>query len=204
MVFVGQDEGPGAHNKWFFGYGGQELFFYFYGPSVGPHLEAAAYVNLVTNQWYHLALAKGSGVYRAYVNASQLSVEPSGLPVPVVNAPLTIGQAQDFFMAGSLDEISIYNRALAASEIQAIYNAGEKGKCGLETGAPISLQAEVGAGRKVIILITGGQVGATLTVEASADLKQWSPIGTVLKSAGTDRFTDPAPVLPAARYYRVK
>ena len=28
----------------------------------------------------------------------------------------------------------LYNRALAASEIQAIYNAGEQGKCGLESG----------------------------------------------------------------------
>src|SRR2546425_64770 len=30
---------------------------------------------------------------------------------------------------GGLDEVSIYNRALSASEIQAIYNAGGAGKC---------------------------------------------------------------------------
>ncbi len=30
---------------------------------------------------------------------------------------------------GEIDELSIYNRALAASEIQAIYNAGSAGKC---------------------------------------------------------------------------
>ena len=83
------------------------MYFYFYGPSVGPHLVAAAHVNPITNQWYHLGLTKGSNVYRTYVNGSQLSVETNSLPVPVANAPLTIGQAQDFFMDGLLDEISI-------------------------------------------------------------------------------------------------
>ena len=30
---------------------------------------------------------------------------------------------------GLMDELSIYNRALSQSEIQAIYNAGSGGKC---------------------------------------------------------------------------
>ena len=30
---------------------------------------------------------------------------------------------------GSMDEVSLYDRALAASEIQAIFNAGSAGKC---------------------------------------------------------------------------
>jgi hypothetical protein len=34
-----------------------------------------------------------------------------------------------FFYQGSLDEVEVYNRALSASEIQAIYNAGSAGKC---------------------------------------------------------------------------
>ena len=32
-------------------------------------------------------------------------------------------------MIGAIDELSIYNRALSPSEIQAIYNAGSRGKC---------------------------------------------------------------------------
>src|SRR6185295_8176503 len=35
------------------------------------------------------------------------------------------------YYAGSLDEVSIYNRALGASEIQAIYFASTNGKCSL-------------------------------------------------------------------------
>jgi choice-of-anchor C domain-containing protein len=46
-------------------------------------------------------------------------------------APILIGAdyaAQDIFK-GIIDEVSIYNRALALAEIQAIYNAGSAGKC---------------------------------------------------------------------------
>jgi len=203
IVFVGQDEGPGAHNRWFFGFGGQELYFYFYGPSVGPHLVAPAPVNLVINQWYHLAVTKGSNVYRTYIDGSQVGVETNSLDVPVASAPLTIGQAQGLFTDGLLDEISLYNRALGASEVQAIYQAGAKGKCGLESESAIRLQAQMGADGKVTIRITGAQIGATLTVEATEDFKQWAPIGSVVASQDVQSFTDPTPVLPPERYYRV-
>jgi hypothetical protein len=33
-----------------------------------------------------------------------------------------------YFFAGLIDEVSIYNRALAADEIKAIYDAGSAGK----------------------------------------------------------------------------
>ena len=203
VVFVGHDEGPGAHNKWFFGFGGQELYFYFYGPSIGPQLMAAAPVNLVTNQWYHLAVTKGSNVYRTYLDGSQAGVETNSLAVPAANAPLTIGQAEDLFMDGLLDEISLYNRALTASEVLAIYQAGAKGKCGLESGSAIRLQAQVSADGRVAIQITGAQIGAALTVEATEDFNQWVSVGSVVVSQDVQSFIDPTPVLPPARYYRV-
>jgi hypothetical protein len=33
------------------------------------------------------------------------------------------------YFSGRIDEVQIYNRALAASEVQAIYNAGSAGVC---------------------------------------------------------------------------
>lgn len=203
VVFVAHDEGPGR-GKWLFGLGGQQLYFYVYSPTIGPYFLAPATVNLSANQWYHLGLTRTGAAFRIYLNGIQASIETNNLTVPVANAPLTMGQAQGFYTSGLLDEISIYNRALAASEVQAIFKAGAKGKCGLESASPITLQARLSTDYKVIILITGGQVGATLTVEASEDLRQWSPVGTLMKSAGTDSFIDPTPVLPAARFYRVR
>jgi hypothetical protein len=203
-VFIGQDEGSGAKNKWFFGFGGGLLYFYVRGSALAPTALAQANFAPLTNQWYHLGLTKGSNVYRTYVNGTQLSDETNNQAIPVANAPLIIGQAQDFFMGGLLDEMSLYNRALTASEVQAIYSAGAHGKCGLESTSPITLQARLSTGHKVIILIAGGQVGATLTVEVSEDLKQWASVGAIVKSAATDSFIDPTSALPAARFYRVR
>jgi hypothetical protein len=203
VAFIGCDEGFGVHNKWLFGQGGDRLYFYLNGPAIGAHFLAQATFTPVTNQWYHLALTRSGSVYRTYVNGAQLSAETNSLPIPAINAPFTIGQAQGLFMDGLLDEISLYNRALGASEIQAIYQAGAQGKCGLEGGLAIRLQAQAGADGKVTIRITGGQVGATLTVEATEDFKQWTPVGSVVASQGVQSFIDPTLVLPPERYYRV-
>jgi len=202
-VFIAHNEGSGARNKWLFGFGGQRLYLYVRSSTLAPLFLAQASFDPVTNRWYHLGLTKASGVYRTYVDGAQLSAETNNLPVPVANAPLTIGQTQGLFMDGLLDEISLYNRALGTSEIQSIYQAGAQGKCGLGSGPAIELQAQVGNGGKVIIRITGGQVGATLTVEATEDFKQWRAIGQVLKKQEATTFTDPTSSLPPWRYYRV-
>jgi hypothetical protein len=202
IAFIGCDEGPGVLNKWLFGQGGGQLYLYLNGPDTGAHFIAQASFLPATNQWYHLALTRRSGVYRAYTNGAQGSIETNSLPIPAINAPLTIGQAQGLFMDGRLDEVSVYNRALEPGEVQAIYEGGSLGKCGLDTGVSISLQARLGAGGKVTILITGGEPGASVSVEATEDFEQWTILGTVVMSQETQTFTDPTPVLPRARFYR--
>jgi len=201
-VFIAHDEGSGARNKWLFGFGGGELYFYIRGPTVPPLFLSQTQFSPVTNQWYHLGLTKAGGLYRIYVNGIQVSAETNALPVPVADAPLTIGQAQDLFMDGLLDEISVYNRALAASEIQGIFEAGAQGKCAGAT-PPISLAAGVGPSGRVTLEIRGGQTGATFTVQETSDFKQWTAIGQVLKTQDVMTFTDPASSLAPWRYYRV-
>jgi hypothetical protein len=43
--------------------------------------------------------------------------------------PLTIGKAEAYFFNGRIDEVDIFNRALSADEIQAIFAAENVGKC---------------------------------------------------------------------------
>ena len=204
IAFIGCDEGSGLHNKWLFGQGGDQLYFYVNGPNTGVHFLAQAEFTPNTNLWYHLALTKQGGVYRTYVNGGQLSAETNALPIPVVNAPLTIGQAQGLFMDGLLDEVSLYNRALGANEIQAIYQAVAQGKCGLDSTTGVQLHAQLRSDGKVTLLITGGQIGSSVTVEATEDLRQWTPLGQIVRSQSVDSYIDPTPVLPMARFYRVK
>ncbi len=94
------------------------------------------------NQWVHIAVVKDAGATaaRIYINGS-LAVSGS-VEHPIFNstAPVTLGADHPFqgitaFLNGSLDEPSLYSRALSLAEIQSIYNAGAVGK-----SKPVSTQ----------------------------------------------------------------
>lgn len=81
------------------------------------------------NTWVHLALTFDGTEVRTYMNG-QLVGTQSGQIGPPNTAAFLIGAMGDcarFF--GLLDEVSLYNRALSADEIQAIVDAGSAGKC---------------------------------------------------------------------------
>ena len=135
VVFIGNDESPGSQNKWTFAFGGGVLYWHINSPDLGPIFLALASFSPAVGQWYHLAVTRSGTTYTTYVDGVAIASESDANPVPNANAPLTIGQAesagfgQDFFMHGRIDEVEIFYRALLASEIQAIVNAGSAGKC---------------------------------------------------------------------------
>jgi hypothetical protein len=200
-VFLAHDEETGTHNKWLFGLGGNELYFYTYGSKIGPHFLAQAAFAPQTNQWYHLALTRSGPVFRLYVNGTQVVAETNILAIPAANAPLTVGQADDFFMQGLMDEISIYDRALAAVEIAGIYQAGALGKCYSSQALTIG-QAGFNSSGQFQFQITGGQVGATIQVQASSELAHWSNLSELVNTNGTELFIDPNTTLNPWRFYR--
>ncbi|MGI8640917.1 MAG: LamG-like jellyroll fold domain-containing protein [Pyrinomonadaceae bacterium] len=59
------------------------------------------------------------------------------------NLGLHIGSSTGFSFFGAIDEISLYNRALSLSEIQAIFNAGTAGKCLSPTAASVTVSGRV-------------------------------------------------------------
>ena len=109
---------------------------------------------LAYNQWCHLAatLDGNSGTMSIYTNgmlASQTSttIRPFGQLISGDSPGIGIGNLNDgqnnFPFIGDIDEISLYSRALAAGEIQAIYNAGSAGKC---TSEPLLANVDFGSG----------------------------------------------------------
>lgn len=129
-IFIGNDEGSGTQNKWFFALGGGFLNFHINGPVVGSHFFPLGPFSPTLNQWYHLAVTRNGNVWTIYVNGASVASQVNAVVVPNPNAPLTIGQAEQLgFMNGLLDEVTIYNRALTQAELQAIVNAGSAGKC---------------------------------------------------------------------------
>ena len=79
---------------------------------------------LPANTWTHLATTYDGAVQRLYVNGVQVASRVQTGPVRVSDSPLRIGGNSVWgeFFQGRIDEVRIYSRALAPSEIQADMN----------------------------------------------------------------------------------
>jgi hypothetical protein len=139
-AFLSNDEGGGNTHKWIFWLNGSTLQFHVNMPTGATYIGSASFTPNV-GRWYHIALTRSGTNFLFYINANLVSSNSSTVVIPTPNAPLTIGQAEGgLSFNGLLDEIQIYNRALSASEIQAIYQAGTNGMCAptplMFTGSP--------------------------------------------------------------------
>jgi len=129
-IFLGDDNGPGQLDKWFFWLNDQQLRFYAVNAGGGSDNVGTARFLPSTNQWYHLAVTRSATTFTFYINGGPVSTNTSIVTVPSPTAPLTIGAAEGAdFIAGRLDEIRIYTRALSAADILSIYAAGSTGVC---------------------------------------------------------------------------
>jgi hypothetical protein len=120
-ILIGHDEGPENRNKWFFAIGGGYLYFHMNGPNLGPTFLALSAFSPTVNKWYHLAVTKAGQVFTVYINGAAGASSTTAAAVPTAIAPLTIAQAESIgYTNGLLDEISVYNRALSATELNSI------------------------------------------------------------------------------------
>jgi len=70
--------------------------------------------------WYHVVMLRNDGVTKFFVNGVQTANTESS--TPLAPTAFTIGSASGIrFFKGMIDDVRIYNRALSASEIKAIY-----------------------------------------------------------------------------------
>ena len=91
------------------------------------------------DQWQHVAGTYDGTVTRVYLNGQLDGSLPIGQTLTDTShifqntniQNLHLGRNQDTAsnFRGSLDEISLYKRALSSAEIQGIYQAGSDGKC---------------------------------------------------------------------------
>jgi hypothetical protein len=202
VAFLAHDEISGGRDKWIFGAGGGEIYFYVNGPGVGPRFLVEAPFAPQTNQWRHLGLTKADGVFRIFEDGAVVSVATNSLTIPSAVAPLTVGQAEDFFMPGLMDEISIYDRALSSAEMFGIYAAGGLGKC--ESAEPLLIsEAGFNSSGRFQFQILGGRAGSTLHVQSSPDLRTWGVVGHIVPTGGPILFTDTISASRLQLYYRV-
>jgi len=135
------------------------------------------------------------GEARLFLNGNELGMQYCYCPVetPLTTQPFTtsdlylgynpaddLGETGTQF-SGQLDEVSLFSRALSASEIQALYAAGGGGKCGIApqiVSQPVSQTAN--AGETVVLEVSA--IGTSLTYE-------WSVGGVVIPGATTAKLT---------------
>src|ERR1051326_2879978 len=117
------------------GLGAGNLFADLRGVDGIGHRISAPGGTLTTNIFQHVALTydKTSGVARLFCNGVVVATQTFGSFTPQTTYDLYIGRrpagssAHSFL--GGIDEAGVYNRALSADEIAAIYSAGSAGKC---------------------------------------------------------------------------
>ena len=102
-----------------------------------PHQLSSTTGLVVANVYQHVALTydKSSGMAVIYLNGVSVAQANLGTNfVPSTKSDVYLGLRPPggfgpVYYNGAMDEVSIYSRALTATEVQGIYNAGSAGKC---------------------------------------------------------------------------
>ena len=141
---------------------------------------------ITDTSYHHVAVTKTGSTVMIYVDGVGESVGPYN-PGFTFGGPAAIGARGGDYAAsflGTIDEVSIYNHALAGGDIQAIYSAGSAGKCVVAalpflTSQPTSQTVQAGA--NVTFAVTAGG--------AAPLAYQWTFNGTNLADATTAALT---------------
>ncbi|MEY2451269.1 MAG: hypothetical protein QOD92_843 [Acidimicrobiaceae bacterium] len=139
LPFISHDDAGGSHNKWVFWFDdqgdgpghlpGPALRFHINGSSPSSNPIAVAWTPTV-NEWHFVAITRSASSYALYIDGgSPAQTADDANPIPAAVVPLSIGSAEAFSFPGQIDEVQLYSRALPASEIAGIFNAGSAGVC---------------------------------------------------------------------------
>ena len=103
--------------------------------------------------WHHIAGVWDGANLRLYIDGTLDNIVPASGTLQM-NRDIFLGiNADNFFggiianqVDGLIDEVEIFNRALSAAEIQAIFNAGSAGKCKVVPFAAFAAKVEIELG----------------------------------------------------------
>ena len=107
---------------------------FYLGDGTNPYWGLESTNLLAAGQWYHVAGVYDGSVQGIFINGALDAINVIGSHTLYNhNKPIRIGicyeQAYYHPFDGMIDELSLYNQALTAQDIQSIYNAGSAGKC---------------------------------------------------------------------------
>ena len=136
---------------------------------------------VTTGQWYHVVFTYDQSAMKLYVNgmpAATNVIGPQVIAATTTDLQISGADGHGYF-DGLIDEPSVYNRALSATEIAAIYTAGSAGKC---QQAPAIITQPVS-----LTVLAGAPASFTATAAGTPPLSyQWRLNGTnIVGATGT-------------------
>ena len=156
---------------------------------------------LPLNQFVHVActLDDATGIMTLYLNGifaaqTTTTVRPFGT-LTGANPGVSIGNLQSDTVlepfVGLIDEVEVFNRALDASEVLAIYNAGSFGKCKPATASEIGANANIfGAGHATAP--GGGSLPPVFNIQPGSNrVLTFSSVTGSVSYNGGGNFNDP-------------
>jgi Leucine-rich repeat (LRR) protein len=165
--------------------GGNDVFRFLVASASGQEIELDSITPLTTNIWYHVAGVRGSNFTQIYFNGQLQGQTNVNFPQDYANLPIYFGSSGeacwDHKLRGALDEVTLYNRALASNEIAAIYAAGAAGKCkGINITTPPTGQT----------VVLGSNASFTVSATGLTPLSyQWQFNGTNISGATATTLT---------------
>jgi hypothetical protein len=147
-----------------------------------------------TGVWYHVAAVKSSTEIAVYINGVKEASKPLPTFTDTNSTDLRIGSnvREGAYFNGLIDESAVYGRALSASEIQGIYNAGSTGKGNAVGNSGVGVLLSAGASNNAIggttaatrnVISGNGSDGLGLLSGATGNLVEGNYLGT--NAAGT-------------------
>ena len=129
------------------------------------------------NQWHHAVVNYNGTTRTIYFDGALLKTDTPGATLNSTTSNFAIGRTAPMFIEffnGTLDDLSIWNRALTLDEITYLYNSGIPNT----PAAPTSLVATAGDGQATISFTAGSSGASAITnYEYSLDGTTYSSIG---------------------------
>ena len=131
---------------------------------------------LASNDWSHAALTydKATGVAKLYCQGTNVATATLGSFTPQTSTALNLGLRpyDGTRFSGLMDEVSIYSRALSATEIFALYDAGTSVKC----KAALAPSLQIGTAGGPILNLSWPSIAADFHLESTTNFASpWQP-----------------------------
>lgn len=114
-------------------------------PSSDCALEVLSGFTPNVGEWHHVAATSDGTTTRIYVDGAERASAPVAPNYVPTSDSIRIGSDTccGNYFHGLVDEATVYDRALSATEIQAVFNAGSAGKCFAPTAASVMISGRV-------------------------------------------------------------